>query len=215
MNTPAFRLREAREKAGFDSGRAAAEAMDVPTATYTQHENGSRGFPASKAQRYAAFFGTTPEWLLYGRTKRTPSNYIRVIGVVGANTDGSTIMTTAHDSWDMVPPPPGGTSRAVALVVRGNSMHTLADDGAIIYFEDQQTPPGVDLLGYPCVVETEDGRVLFKRLLRGSGPGLYDLESVVGDAIRDVRLRWAAEVISITPPRQARRVLRRDGIEAA
>lgn len=41
--------------------------MGVSVATYIQHENGTRGFPADRAQRYARFFRTTPEWLLYGR----------------------------------------------------------------------------------------------------------------------------------------------------
>jgi hypothetical protein len=58
-------------------------------------------------------------------------------------------------------------------------------------------------------VGLEDGRVLFKKLLRGSAPGLYDLESTAGDTIRDVRLRWAAEPTAIIPPRQARRIVRR------
>lgn len=41
--------------------------MGVSVSTYMQHENGIRNFPASKAKRYASFFRTTPEWLLYGR----------------------------------------------------------------------------------------------------------------------------------------------------
>jgi phage repressor protein C with HTH and peptisase S24 domain len=68
MTTPEERLKEAREKSGFDSASGAAEAMGVPVATYIQHENGGRGFRL-KAERYAQFFRVTPEWLLYGRGK--------------------------------------------------------------------------------------------------------------------------------------------------
>jgi hypothetical protein len=60
-------LRFAREKAGFATAKEAAEAMGAPVSTYIGHENGGRGFPATKAQRYASFFRVTPEWLLYGR----------------------------------------------------------------------------------------------------------------------------------------------------
>lgn len=67
MESPADRLRAAREKSGYTSASSAAEAMGAAVATYVQHENGSRGFPATKAARYARFFRTTPEWLLYGR----------------------------------------------------------------------------------------------------------------------------------------------------
>lgn len=67
METPADRLRQARERAGFETAKAAAEAMNIPVATYIQHENGARGFPATKAERYAKFFRVAPEYLLYGK----------------------------------------------------------------------------------------------------------------------------------------------------
>ena len=63
------RLKEARERSGYTSAKSAAEAMGIPVATYIQHENGARGFPADRAQRYARFFRTTPEWILYGTGK--------------------------------------------------------------------------------------------------------------------------------------------------
>jgi len=40
MMNAAERLRSARIKAGFETAKAAAEAMGVPPATYIQHENG-------------------------------------------------------------------------------------------------------------------------------------------------------------------------------
>lgn len=43
--------------------------MGVSRATYAQHENGIRGYPASRAERYGRFFRVAPEWLLYGRQK--------------------------------------------------------------------------------------------------------------------------------------------------
>jgi hypothetical protein len=95
-------------------------------------------------------------------------------------------------------------------------MHTFAEDGALVYFEDQKHPPTEDMIGEIVVVqvardgdEANDEDVLIKRLQRGSAEGLYNLESILGPTIRDVRIRWAAEIIQITPPRQARRLLRR------
>lgn len=41
--------------------------MGIPRGTYSQHENGIRGVPKDSAMRYARFFKTTPEWILYGR----------------------------------------------------------------------------------------------------------------------------------------------------
>ena len=66
MVDSAKRLQRARERAGYLTAKDAAEAMGVPIATYIQHENGTRGYPASRAQRYGIFFRVAPEWLLYG-----------------------------------------------------------------------------------------------------------------------------------------------------
>ena len=67
MDSPATRLKQAREAAGFTSGREAALAMGISYATYAQHENGTRGFPASRAETYARRFRVSPEWLIYGK----------------------------------------------------------------------------------------------------------------------------------------------------
>lgn len=70
----ADRLKAARAAAGFDSAKLAAEALEVPVASYIQHENGTRGFKRGSAARYARRFRTTPEWLLFGRGKEPASN---------------------------------------------------------------------------------------------------------------------------------------------
>lgn len=66
MSDAGERLKQARTKAGYSSAAMAATAMGLSLATYAQHENGLRGFPASKAERYGRFFRVAPEWLLYG-----------------------------------------------------------------------------------------------------------------------------------------------------
>ena len=90
-------------------------------------------------------------------------------------------------------------------------MRGLADDGALIYFEDQRTPPTPDMLGQIVVVETDTEEVLVKRLLKGSCSGRFDLESIDGATRHDARLRWAAHITAIVPPFQARRILIRGG----
>lgn len=59
------RLAQARKR-HFSSVAEASRALDVPYATYRQHETGERGFKA-EAEKYARRFGTSPEWLLYAR----------------------------------------------------------------------------------------------------------------------------------------------------
>ncbi len=66
MSDSAERLRIARLRAGYDTGKEAAIALGFPVSTYLSHENGSRGYPASKAQIYARRFKVREQWLLYG-----------------------------------------------------------------------------------------------------------------------------------------------------
>src|SRR5689334_5674002 len=60
------RLKQARIAAGFKSARAAAEALGVPTATYTQHENGRRGI-GREADVYVRRFKVSLDWLMFGK----------------------------------------------------------------------------------------------------------------------------------------------------
>jgi hypothetical protein len=212
------RLRQARIAAGFERANDAAERFHWNVNTYKSNENGAAPFSFRKAKEYAQAFGVRAEWLYdaAGRMKPDAEPLVAVIGYVGADTEGSIIFSTGQESGDLVPVPPGGGETSRALVVRGHSGGEWAPDGSIIYFDDQRHPPTPDMIGYPCVVETEDGRVLLKRLLKGSSPGMYDLESRIGPTLSDVRLRWAAEVTFVAQPKQARRILRRAGeIQAA
>ena len=205
------RLREARLARGFETAAAAADAFGWNRNTYASNENGNAPFSYRKAKDYAVAFGARPEWLYDAAGPMRPMiepGYVPVVGMVGANPDGVVLFALGQEPTDLAPIPPGGTEKAAALRVAGHSMRGVADDGALIYFEDQRTPPTPDMLGHVVVVETDTDEVLVKRLLRGSRPGLYDLESVAGPTRQDARLRWAAHITAIIPPYQARRIIR-------
>ena len=216
MDDRAARLRQARLAAGFDTAAAAAEAHGWNRNTYASNENGNAPYSWRRSREYAAAFGVRPEWLYDaqgpalgtgadsgpGQPRPAP-----IIGRVGADPGGEVLLAGGQAPPEFAPLPPGGTERAVALRVTGHSMRGLADDGALIYFEDQRTPPSPDMLGQVVVVELDTGEVLVKRLLRGGAPGRFDLESVAGPTRRNARLRWAAHITAIVPPWQARRIL--------
>jgi SOS-response transcriptional repressor LexA len=205
------RLQQARLAKGFETVAAAADAFGWNPNTYRSNENGNAPFSYRRAKEYAAAFGVRPEWLYDAAGPMLPTaeaGYVPIIGRVGANPDGLVLYASGQEPGDLAPIPPGGTDQAVALRVVGHSMRGVADDGALIYFEDQKTAPTPDMLGHVVVVETDTDEVLVKRLLRGSRPGLYDLESIAGPTRRDARLRWAAHITAIIPPFQARRVIR-------
>jgi phage repressor protein C with HTH and peptisase S24 domain len=214
MDGRAGRLREARMARGFETAAAAADAFGWNRNTYASNENGNAPFSYRKAKDYAAALGVRPEWLYDAAGPMRPSvepGFVPIVGMVGANPDGVVLFAVGQEPTDLAPIPPGGTEKAAALRVAGHSMRGVADDGALIYFEDQRTPPTPDMLGHVVVVETDTDEVLVKRLLRGSSPGLYDLESVAGPTRQDARLRWAAHITAIIPPFQARRIIRNGG----
>jgi transcriptional regulator with XRE-family HTH domain len=68
MNGIADRLKQARQRAGYATARAAALAMGAAVSTYSQHEHPAKGPLDSieRAQRYADFFGVSAVWLIFG-----------------------------------------------------------------------------------------------------------------------------------------------------
>ena len=210
MDDRAARLRQARLDAGFETAAAAAEAHGWNRNTYASNENGNAPYSWRRARDYGRAFSVRPEWLYdaQGPAAGQPGP-APVIGRVGADPGGEVLLAGGQVQPEFAPLPPGGTERAVALRVTGHSMRGLADDGALIYFEDQRTPPSPDMLGQVVVVELDTGEVLVKRLLRGGAPGRFDLESLAGPTRRDAGLRWAAHITAIVPPWQARRILLR------
>lgn len=142
MDTIADRLRRARAEAGYETAKQAAEAMGVSVPTYTQHENGTRGVPAGRAARYARFFHTTPEWLLYGRRvtsaygpapaeMRPITRFVPVVGFVQAGAWAEISEDTAEETIPILLNGFDG-AQLFALRVRGPSMDRYYPDGSII-----------------------------------------------------------------------------------
>jgi len=139
METTGERLKAARMAAGYESAKQAAEAMDVPVATYTQHENANRGLPADRARRYAQFFETTPEWLLYGRGVSEPpaadrgllplARQVPVRGVVQAGAWAEVLIDDEPLDWIAFEAPEYARAQLFALDVRGPSMNRVYPDG--------------------------------------------------------------------------------------
>lgn len=203
------RLRHAREACGFATAASAAEAFGWKRFTYSSNENGNAPFSYRRAKEYARAFGVRAEWLYDADGPMSPqAGMTRIVGRVGASSNGAVLFAQGQPGNELVPLPPGASDKAVALQVVGQSMPGLADEGALIYFEDQRTPPSPDMLGHIVVAELDSDEVLVKRLLRGSKPGRYNLESFVGETRENVKIRWAAHVTAIVPPFQARRIIR-------
>jgi hypothetical protein len=143
-----------------------------------------------------------------------PAGLCEVIGRVGADPEGRILYATGDRPFAWAPPPAGGTTGMPVLQVVGDSMPNFAPSGSLIYLEEQRTPPTPEMLGETVAMELDTGEVLLKRLLRGSEPGLWDLESGVGGRRKDVRIIWASLIFAVVYPKGARRILV-EHIEAA
>lgn len=160
MSDKAERLKQARERAGYASARAAAEAMGVSAASYTQHESGLRGFKDEAAARYASFFKVPVEWLVLGPKTLVPDSFIPlgprlyVKGKVAAGVWQEAWELQA-DEWEVF------TGRAdIAAAPKDRfGLHVVGDSMNLVY------PPGsiLECVAYRGQTVTNGKRVVVQR----------------------------------------------------
>lgn len=140
MTDKSERLKQARIRAGYTTVTAAAEAMGAVLASYTQHENGTRGFSNRVAERYAKFFKIAPAWLTHGTRPSEHEPFIKlgrelyVKGEVAAGV-WREAWELPHEEWeiftgrsDIAAP----TKDRFGLRIVGDSMNMVYPSGSII-----------------------------------------------------------------------------------
>ncbi len=141
MKNSADRLRDARIRAGYATAKDAAEAMGASVSTYIHHENGTRGFPATRADRYAKFLKTSPEWLLYGRAgvsdaaqsaELGPKIYVQGSVAAGVFTARMEYDESEWEAFTGAPDIDAPTGQRFGLRVEGDSMDLLYPPGTIL-----------------------------------------------------------------------------------
>ncbi len=192
------RLKKARIDAGFRSAAAAAERVGVPYGTYSGHENGGRGIKDDELKLYAKAFKASLAWLATGEGEQGINNAVGVkglIGVGGSIETGSEQLDAEGNIFEVLVPVPVPQG-AFALQVKGDSMWPRYDPEDIIVC----SKPSNDLLrliGWEAVVTTPEGNRYLKRLVQGSAPGLFTLESHNAAPLRDVPVSWASDVYAV------------------
>lgn len=151
----------------------------------TQLLKGKRDLKVRELPKIAEFLGVPPPEAEHGGWS------VNVVGYVGAGAEvhpfddfaqGAGLETVEVDF-----PVRAGT---VAVIVRGDSMLPIFEDGDLIgYMEDSADPR--TLIGKTCIVRLVDGRTFIKKLKRGSDDGLFTLVSANASDIEDVELEWA------------------------
>ena len=152
-------------------------ALQLSPDTYSQYENGHRGF-SRHARRFAQFFRVNIEWLITGNglmRSKSSAQVIPIAGLVGAGASVELINHTAGEDppGEISLPEPGNIA---ALIVRGESQWPRFLEGEIVLYDPR--PASVkSLIGQYAVVQDLNGRTMIKILRPGTRLGTWRLES--------------------------------------
>jgi transcriptional regulator with XRE-family HTH domain len=171
---------------------ALAEKLGVTRPQVSKYEANAHEPSDHVVERAARLFGVTPAYIRYGDAD---SRMAQVRGLVGA---GAQIEAIDHPPFSYVEVVASWTD-AYALRIAGLSGYPIYDDGDVIIIRGEQRLIEEEFLNRMCVVETADGLGYLKRVRRGSGPGLYTLESLNAPPIENVRLVSARPVTAHLP----------------
>lgn len=156
-------------------------------------ESGLRNVSVKNLELIAQALGTTVRELVHENDHRQ----VPLVGYVGAGAEAHAF-AIGQGPFDMVDAPDGSTSRTVAVEIRGESLGSFFDQW-LVFYDDVRDPVTPDLIGKLCVCGLPDGRVLIKKLARGSLPGVFTLLSQFESPIFDTAVAWAAKVKNMVP----------------
>lgn len=204
MNIP-NRIREHRLARRMTQEKL-AEETGLSVSYVTRLESGGRNLAQKHMIAFSKALGVKPADLL-PEGAEPAHNVVRVMGRIGA---GAEILS----EFEQIPEGDGlyeievhfpVPEDAIALEVVGESMWPRYDPGDVIIVWRFGNHPD-EIIGWEAAVQTEDGRRFLKRVLKGSQPGTYDLESHNAATIRNTKLIWVAEVLSVVRSGQWRKL---------
>lgn len=193
------RMRQARLRKNLSVARL-AQMLDTSRQQIYRLERGELRISRALALRMAPMLGITAQELLFDTPPLSPvykAATVPVLGYVGA---GTRVWFYGEEQGidDRVPAPHNATPTMVGVEIKGDSLGALWN-GWIAFYDQRRDPPTDDMAGKLCIVGAVDGRVMIKKLLRGSRPGKWHLLSPNADPILDEEVEWAAEVVAIYP----------------
>jgi AcrR family transcriptional regulator len=181
-----------------------ARRAQVPQTTLYSYASGkSQSLKGITQEKIALAYQARVEDLFSGSSSMQPE--IGVWGKIGARAEIYPLSDFTSDPMYQVhlPATLNPEEEYVAFEIEGYSMPP-AEPGWLVVFRKSEVTPD-DLLNAPCLVDTADGRRLFKRLRKGYAPGRYNLESWDGSpVIEDVEVTAVLPFAALTPGRKAR-----------
>lgn len=202
---------KAVEKSAAAASREAGLSEDAIRNMKRALEGGGRkGVSTATISALAPVLRTSMGWLLNGEGSEdaqtvAPAGGVGVWGKIGARAEVHPFTDYSSDPMYEIelPPTVDPTRQYVGFEIEGFSMPP-ATPGWVVLFRQAEFSPN-DFINSPCMVDTEDGRRLFKVLRRGYTEDRYNLESWDGTPlIEDIEVVRALPFVAMTPGRNAR-----------
>ena len=172
--------------------RELAGVVGMTEQMFSNVMNGRRSFKAPEVDAIRRYFGyQLPEDM------QVP---IAVVGKVAAGDHIDLVDNYAKGAglYSIVRPQWVPVTGYVAAEISGSSAEPWALEGDVIFWSRQALTVLDQDLGRPVVAETDDGKVVLKRLASASKPGTWSLLSLnpLHPNLIDVRIKWAARVLT-------------------
>lgn len=183
------------------------DALGIDQSAVTRIKSGERRVLIDEAVKISDHTGAPLSEVMDVLGVEGPKNRESPAPIIGYVVTGARIVSLilaaegVEKSVDTVAIPAGvdPVGRIAALRVNGETNFPFEDGWLFFYNEDDQGLPG-DFLGKLCVVEiAETGEKFVKKILAGSLPGLYTLQSWSTPPVYDVKIASARPVFSIVP----------------
>lgn len=168
---------------------AAALGLGGRHQTVEKLETGKTELSAAWRRRIAPILAVKPLDLL--RPEQAILVTVPIVGFVGAG--GEVKYYGAKAELDRVEPP-AECEDPTAVLVKGSAMLPRYYEGDVLFFDKDRDGVADECLGRDCIVQTAGGKVVVRRLFRGSREGLYRLQAPNGAETEDA-VSWAAKVL--------------------
>lgn len=194
--TPSDRLRHWLSKGLEKTGKTNTELarrLGIPQPRVAEMKSGKRLIKTTEVAIISDYIGEpVPVEIMPPEINK---QLVPVVGYVGAGYEIFSIDDHEKGAGiDFVEAPPGGASKStVALVVRGDSMTPVFEDGDTIFYDALSEGDFTHLIGKNCVVRLRDGRTFVKRLQHSNGQ--YWLHSHNSEPIVSPDIEWVAKVL--------------------